>query len=59
MYVSIVLATSLISLLHTVLDGGPRKWTLEDPNKPMTYQQREERKTSDSTKLEVWTNRLK
>ncbi len=37
-YVSIVLATSLISLLHTVLDGGPRKWTYEDPSKPMTYQ---------------------
>ena len=36
-YVHIVLATSLISLLHTVLDGGPRKWTYEDPNKPMTY----------------------
>ncbi len=33
-----VLATSLISLLHTVLDGGPRKWTYEDPSKPMTYQ---------------------
>ncbi len=29
-YVHIVLATSLISLLHTVLDGGP--------SKPMTYQ---------------------
>ncbi len=28
----------LISLLHTVLDGGPRYWTYEDPNKPMTYQ---------------------
>jgi hypothetical protein len=37
-YVHIVLATSLISLLHTVLDGGPRKWTYEDPSKPMTYQ---------------------
>ena len=39
---TIVLATSLISLslLHTVLDGGPRKWTFEfeDPSKPMTYQ---------------------
>ncbi len=37
----IVLATSLISLLHTVLDGGPRKWTYdyEDPSKLMTYQQ--------------------
>jgi hypothetical protein len=38
-YVHIVLATSLISLLHTVLDGGPRKWTYEYPSKPMTYQQ--------------------
>ncbi len=38
-YVHIVLATSLISLLHPVLDGGPRKWTYEDPSKPMTYQQ--------------------
>ncbi len=38
-YVHNVLATSLISLLHTVLDGGPRKWTYEDPSKPMTYQQ--------------------
>ncbi len=38
-YVHNVLATSLISLLHTVLDGGPRKWTYEDPIKPMTYQQ--------------------
>jgi len=37
-YVHNVLATSLISLLHTVLDGGPRKWTYEDPSKPMTYQ---------------------
>ena len=37
-YVHIVLATSLISLLHSVLDGGPRKWTYEDPSKPMTYQ---------------------
>jgi hypothetical protein len=35
---TIVLATSLISLLHTVLDGGPRKWTYWDPSKPMTYQ---------------------
>ncbi len=32
-YVHDVLATSLISLLHTVLDGGPRKWTYEDPSK--------------------------
>ena len=32
-----VLATSSssISLLHTVLDGGPRKWTYEDPSKPI------------------------
>jgi hypothetical protein len=37
-YVHIVLATSLICLLHSVLDGGPRKWTYEDPSKPMTYQ---------------------
>jgi hypothetical protein len=37
-YVHIVLATSLINLLHSVLDGGPRKWTYEDPSKPMTYQ---------------------
>ena len=37
-YVHIVLATSLISLPHSVLDGGPRKWTYEDPRKPMTYQ---------------------
>ena len=37
-YVHIVLATSLISLPHSVLDGGPRKWTYEDPSKPMTYQ---------------------
>ncbi len=35
---TLVLATSLISLLHTVLDGGPRKWTYKDPSKPMTYQ---------------------
>ncbi len=40
-YVHIVLATSLNSLPHSVLDGGPsspRKWTYEDPSKPMTYQ---------------------
>ncbi len=41
-YVHIVLATSLITLLHSVLDGGPRnttrKWTYEDPSRPMTYQ---------------------
>ncbi len=37
-YVHNVLATSLIRLLHSVLDGGPRKWTHEDPSKPMTYQ---------------------
>ncbi len=23
---------------HTVLDGGPRKWSYEEPSKPMTYQ---------------------
>ncbi len=33
-----VLGMLLISLLHLVLDGGPRKWSNEEPSKPMTYQ---------------------
>jgi hypothetical protein len=35
---TLVLGMLLISLLHTVLDGGPRKWSYEEPSKPMTYQ---------------------
>ncbi len=35
---TLVLGMLLVSLLHTVLDGGgPRKWSYEEPSKPMTY----------------------
>ena len=33
---TLVLGMLLVSLLHTVLDGGPRKWPYEEPSKPMT-----------------------
>ncbi len=35
---TLVLGMTSVSLLHTVLDGGPRKWFYEEPSKPMTYQ---------------------
>jgi hypothetical protein len=33
--------TLALALTNTLLDldGGPRKWTYQDPRKPMTYQQ--------------------